>query len=379
MLNYKWVRYFGSLSLFVIVALGITLGIIGDPPDGVGIPPPSPSPTTHNIKFTNNCDETIWVGAIGGDTGTSCTSMNNACNSVTQFCNTKIDLCEFIDPNGGGWEMAQNSTTNITVPIGWNGRFWPRTGCTFNSSGVCDPNTNCCNTGGCLGSDNKTWSLQCAFSGVPPVPISEFTFDAPSGNGPYDTYDISFVDGFNQPLSINPSQGTFNPTPDPGINPDVWCETAGCAGTPTCPSSLVWTDGESCQSPCQFASNPANNVPEDEQNFLCCVCSVTQNITCGSSNCDGGFGCSPNDCSNPITQICTAFGENACGTPRPTPTSWPTVDQDYVTNIHAVCPNVYAWQFDDIAGTFNCRKTNGLVNYEITFCPTPVPTPTPTM
>lgn len=39
--------------------------------------------------------------------------------------------------------------------------------------------------------------------------------------------------------------------------------------------------------------------------------------------------------------------------------------------VHSSCPKVYAWQFDDVKATFNCRRTNDLVDYEVEFCPKP--------
>ena len=49
--------------------------------------------------------------------------------------------------------------------------------------------------------------------------------------------------------------------------------------------------------------------------------------------------------------------------------AWDATSQEYIANVHKTCPGVYAWQFDDVNGTYNCRKTNGLVDYTVTFCP----------
>jgi hypothetical protein len=48
---------------------------------------------------------------------------------------------------------------------------------------------------------------------------------------------------------------------------------------------------------------------------------------------------------------------------------WDATAQSYVTNVHAACPDIYAWEFDDALGTFHCRKNSGLVDYVIEFCP----------
>jgi hypothetical protein len=49
--------------------------------------------------------------------------------------------------------------------------------------------------------------------------------------------------------------------------------------------------------------------------------------------------------------------------------AWDATSLSYVSAVKAACPEVYAWQFDDHAATFNCRKTDGLVDYTVTFCP----------
>ena len=43
--------------------------------------------------------------------------------------------------------------------------------------------------------------------------------------------------------------------------------------------------------------------------------------------------------------------------------------KQYIDNVNAGAPGIYAWQFDDLNSTYNCRKTGGTVDYTITFCP----------
>ncbi len=75
----------------------------------------------------------------------------------------------------------------FNVPDNWaSSRIWPRTGCVQkNGRFVCE-------TGQCRD------SLQCSGStGVPPCTLAEFNLNP--GN---DWYDLSLVDGFNVPMSI---------------------------------------------------------------------------------------------------------------------------------------------------------------------------------
>lgn len=291
-------------------------------------------PTGHTITFTNLCEETVWVGSTG-NTG-------------------------FSGLNGGGWEMVTKAVVTTTAPVGWSGRLWPRTGCAFDASGHCDPSTQpCCATGSCLESDNATFGISCGFPGKPPVTLAEMTFDAAGGWGPYDTYDLSMVDGWSVPMQIKPVQNTYNPAPDPGLQAP-WCIPSGCAAVPTCPSGYdVPGSPSSCNSPCQVATN---NGAADAAKY-CCVCSTTSPIACGDADCMGGYGCSPYTVPAwPEDTTCNPWDSN----PQ---RAWDASALFYIDTVRAACPKTYAWQFDDVAATFNCRKTGGLVDYEVTFCP----------
>jgi len=308
-----------------------------DPPVDAPVPKMGvgAAPATHAVNFVNNCSQTIWVGSSGNS--------------------------GFSGLNNGGWTMGAKGSatdkTTVQVDVGWSGRIWPRTGCTFNNQNMCDGYTPCCTSGSCLTSDNKTFGLECAYSGKAPVGIAEFTFDAMGGLGPYDTYDVSFVDGWSEPVAIVAVAGTFNPVPDPGLQAP-WCTVSGCTSTPTCPSGLS-AGGDSCWSPCQNAVNSGD--PASTQTKLCCSCSMSKPIVCGDAKC--AYGCSPYSTPpNPEGQTCNPWDSNKAR-------AWDATSQSYIANVKASCPQVYAWMFDDKAATFNCRKTNGLVNYTVTFCP----------
>jgi len=297
----------------------------------------SKAPSTHAVHFVNHCTQTIWVGSVGNS--------------------------GFSPLNNGGWEMGPKGSAtdkvSLQVEVGWSGRIWPRTGCNFNSQNLCDGYTPCCTSGSCLTSDNKTFGLECAQSGIPPVGLLEFTFDAPGGWGPYDTYDVSFVDGWGEAIAVEAVAGTFNPQPDPGLKAP-WCTQAGCTSSPACPTGLS-AGGDSCWSPCQHSVNSGD--PTDTQNKLCCVCSVKSSIACGDAACAGGYGCTPyHTPAWPADMVCDPWTKD-------TSRAWDATSLKYISNVKATCPKVYAWQFDDAAATWNCRKTGGLVDYTVTFCP----------
>lgn len=293
-------RFTGMVSiLFVVVSLALFLtisGLVGSHTT------PAKAASTRTFTFVNNTSQTIWAGALANS--------------------------GFTTPNNGGWVMAPNATVTITVANNWQGRFWGRTYCSFNSAGV-----GTCETGDCGGVLNCNGA-----GGIPPASLAEFTL---SGAGGDDFYDVSFVDGFNVPMTITPIGGA---SPTPG-NP-YWCGTAGC-GTdlnPNCPSALKEVDASgrtvACKSACE----------EFGTDQYCCR---------------GAFG--------------TA---NTCN-----PSSWPV---DYAAYFKSACPNAYSYAYDDPTSTF----TDMGANYQISFgpasggsgggvTPTPTsvthPTPTPTV
>jgi hypothetical protein len=76
----------------------------------------------------------------------------------------------------------------VDVAPGTSGRFWGRTGCSFNGgSGHCD-NADCAG------------ALSCTASGQTPATLAEYTIGT---GGAQDFYDISLVDGFNVPMDFS--------------------------------------------------------------------------------------------------------------------------------------------------------------------------------
>ncbi|XP_049815929.1 uncharacterized protein LOC126263008 [Schistocerca nitens] len=148
----------------------------------------------RTFVFENQRGETIWVGALGN--------------------------AGVAPPNGGGWEMAAGSSLTLELDDAWAGRFWGRTGCSFDASG-----RGTCQTGDCGG------VLQCnGAGGVPPVTLAEVTLGGYGGN---DYYDISLVDGFNIPV-------TMTPTDVSGGGDHYRCNPATCPANVNaqCPAEL---------------------------------------------------------------------------------------------------------------------------------------------
>jgi hypothetical protein len=424
---------------------------------------------TRNVSFMNNCGETIWVGAVGNrtktvagadtcaadkdcavnqycdatithqctfmpvngtvsTTSTACT-MNGDC-PAGQFCYTATATCASLPADGNGWQLTAGQNEAVCVPQPWAGRFWSRTTCTFSGT-VCSSGTQCCDTGSCLGEDDKTFSLYCRLSAVPPATLAEVALLAYPTD---DTYDVSNVDGFNTPVAIAPVGGTYQTTPPPGTFYTPWCGSPGCAkdcGTqPTCNWNLSAT---TCPTqmlyvvPKQCTTNADCPTPTSKCNAagICTCCSATDcaaGQVCGVSPLNGGTqtcgtyaGCysanaacsadphlgAPLDCqTNAALYACTGstYGNSCytagatpecCGCPSWSPTntcqssnsSWVTLAETtalppspigFAATFHDACPTAYSYQFDDKVSTFNCLGQNVTtpVAYAVTFCST---------
>ncbi|XP_057816117.1 pathogenesis-related thaumatin-like protein 3.5, partial [Cryptomeria japonica] len=214
------------------------------------------------FTLTNNCPYTVWPGILTGAGGPSL--------------------------EGGGFTLATGESQSLNPPDNWSGRLWPRTGCTFEA--LEGPAT--CSTGDCGG------LLQCSqVGGVPPVTLTEFTLA-----DDVDFYDVSLVDGYNVPLSIETLGGRGD------------CRAAGCWSdlTDTCPPELAVNENGrvvACKSACEAFGSPE----------YCCT---------------GEFG-SPQTC-----------GPSA-----------------YSQTFKTACPAAYSYAYDDATSTFTCTQADYQITF----------------
>jgi len=191
----------------------------------------------------------------------------------------------------GGWSMAPGASVSFAPGNKFNGRIWGRIGCNAANPALCA-------TGQCGGT-----GLQCAgTTGQSGTSLAEFNLNA-SGT---DWYDVSYVDGIDNPIGVQISNGSC-------VSPSA-CNSAVISN---CPAGLK--SGDYCLSPCS-----AFNTDQ-----FCCRNAFGTRATCVVSQ-------------------------------------WPANDQAYVNNIHNFCPNEYAYAYDDPVGLHTCATGS---NYTITFCP----------
>ncbi|KAJ7966709.1 Pathogenesis-related thaumatin family protein [Quillaja saponaria] len=179
------------------------------------------------FTLQNRCSYTVWPGTLSG-------------NGVAVL-------------GEGGFLLAPGSSVQLTAPPGWSGRFWARTGCTFDESG-----NGKCVTGDC-------GNLKCIGGGAPPVTLVEFTIATASTDK--DFYDVSLVDGYNVGMGVKATGGTGD------------CQYAGCVAdlNGNCPAELQVTDLGSvvaCKSACA-----AFNAPE-----FCCTGDHSTPQTCSPTH-----------------------------------------------------------------------------------------------
>ncbi|GAB4852093.1 hypothetical protein Ancab_016283 [Ancistrocladus abbreviatus] len=212
------------------------------------------------FTLLNRCTYTIWPGTLSG-------------NGAALL-------------GDGGFILPPGTSTQLTAPPGWSGRFWARTGCNFDDSGA-----GLCTTGDCGG-------LRCSGGGAPPVSLVEFTIE---GSGGQDFYDVSLVDGYNVGVGVTPSGGTGE------------CQYAGCVAdlNGSCPPELRVTDpslGGSSVVACKSAC-AAFNAAE-----FCCTgdhaspatCSPTQYSEMFKNACPTAYSYAYDDASS----TCTCTGSD---------------------------------------------------------------------
>ncbi|KAL9296324.1 hypothetical protein ACSQ67_022220 [Phaseolus vulgaris] len=159
------------------------------------------------FTFVNRCEYTVWPGILA-----------NAGSPPLQST---------------GFELPKDTSRAFQASTGWSGRFWARTGCTFDGSG----------SGSCLTGDCGSGQVECNGAGAaPPATLAEFTL----GTGGQDFYDVSLVDGYNLPMIVEGTGGS-------GL-----CASTGCTSdlNQQCPAELRASEGSACKSACEAFGSP---------------------------------------------------------------------------------------------------------------------------
>jgi hypothetical protein len=321
----------------------------------------------HLITFINKSNEDVVIGVLG---------------SVFDANDDRV-----VDDAGyasaANWVLQKTMESKITwcAPQKFNGRFFVRTGC---KDGKCSTG-DCCKGDSCPGNVCDTTAQ--------PTSLAEVFFDSKSGTW----YDVSFVDGYDFPLLMQPT----NPT-----SVEDNCEQAGCSAVPTCPWNLL-VNGVCLAPHKQFEFDYYDSAYQPDYYVLAAMCAQREPPVCGCGNqCTTGsktFTSCPTTVTttNPYTNtsvvlhssgcspINTNYGTDTLATNQITcdPASdatttsygttcnpWPARYKNYVTAINKSCggegktKGVYTWQYSDKKGLFRCNKNDAL-GFEMTILP----------
>lgn len=156
----------------------------------------------RSITVKNNCPEKISVGVL----------TNGNSNPDERF------------------DLNSQGSRTINKPESWGGRLFGQPSC--------------------VGADAK--GPHCGNAGAAnPATLAEFFF---KGHNNKDYYDISLVDGYNIPASIEPQGGQG------GGGDGKNCGKSDCKQLPDCPPNLAIKDGSGkvigCQSSCSKTGDP---------------------------------------------------------------------------------------------------------------------------
>ncbi|XP_030453280.1 thaumatin-like protein 1 [Syzygium oleosum] len=169
------------------------------------------------------------------------------CRGISGATFTLINRCDFtvwpgVLANAGsaalgstGFELPPGTSRSFQAPPTWSGRFWGRTGCSF------DPSTS---QGSCATGDCGSNQVECNGAGAaPPATLAEFTVQT---GGAQDFYDVSLVDGYNLPMLVDASGGSGA------------CLSTGCVTdlNQQCPAELRDGSGQACKSACEAFGSP---------------------------------------------------------------------------------------------------------------------------
>lgn len=188
---------------------------------------PAPSTTTAPPTTTTQHTAAATAQAVTAPAGSRTFTFVNNVNQTIWLAGWQQTPTPVLTTSG--WVLPAGGTLTVVVPDKWNGRFWGRTGCSFDGTGH-----GHCETGDCGG------VFQCKGYGAIPATLAEYNLNAWQG---MDFYDVSMVDGSNLPMFINITSGGTKDKISP-----TGCVAAGCTTPVACPSALVVPGG--CESAC---------------------------------------------------------------------------------------------------------------------------------
>ncbi|XP_073018619.1 LEAF RUST 10 DISEASE-RESISTANCEUS RECEPTOR-LIKE PROTEIN KINASE-like 2.5 isoform X2 [Primulina eburnea] len=165
---------------------------------------------------------TSWFLAVVLVNGATFTVVNNCTFTVWPAISGSTSL------GSTGFELSNGTAQVFQAPKGWVGRFWGRTGCTFDAAGL-----GSCETGDC-----GSGQIECNGADSTAITLAEFALGSGKST---DSYYVNLVNGFNLPMMIEARDGSGK-----------YCQSTGCTEDMNwqCPAELRTGSGNACQNAC---------------------------------------------------------------------------------------------------------------------------------
>ena len=374
------------------------------------------------------CTGLCQGGACACASGVSCPGAGAVCdtgppgnNNPFGFCAGGVCQYRVVPPSD--WQLTPGETTSLCMPVGWGGIFWGRTGCTLAGNTLtCE--TGQCGTPGrldCSGSGPKgatlfegTWD-----SGTTPTDFYDVSLVSgynlrvvaqSCGTGVTCGRSGQAADGV-----AGCTGGDLNATCPGPLAVTGFCNCgsdADCGGVPGACQNALCTNQTcvvQCVDPCDACTANANapglNCAANQDLYCCkanggnpdlgnscnkgswtcfsdgdCLSGTCQGNVCAPANdvCSAGTCPGGSPAANYSCQAVSGLGDlclppaDCCGAYNPNWIAAATTAgggvQPYATTFNQACPSAYAFQYDDIVSSFQCRSTSGPVGYEVSFC-----------
>jgi hypothetical protein len=345
-----------------VLAVVIVVAIIGLYSMAPGQAPPVKAPEnsvpvaaaglTHTISWKNDCTFPVWVDIQGGTlyypnpsdkkvklsacqpTSAGTCVPTTKCSGVA-YGDTHQYKCDQGDDmvDGGGFKLDAGGSHSSQLVRSWQGAFWGRTGCVDNSDGSLT-----CEVGDCWVYKNGKGALQCGGQGPYTFHLTKGEFNLNELGSDTDFYDVSLVDGYNIPMRMELTPGSFSNGAN--TNKDYDC-TVSEANT-----DLLPLFAKSGLSTTKIGGYVSNNL-------------VSIESACAYAN--------ANDPAH-IPQFCCLgdYGPGKCD-----PSTWQPADIRTAPFFKQYNPRAYSFAYNDPTSTFMCKNkdANTLTSYTVTFCP----------
>jgi len=255
-----------------------------------------------DLTLVNNCGQDIWPG-FQGERG--------------------IPLTQ-----NGGMYLPTGQSRQITIPDGSaSTKLWARTKCTQpGGQSATGGALEKCETGDCGP------NVECGGKGEEqPASLAEFTF---SVNGAGDSYDVSYVNGYNIMIIVKPSDAAM--ASNPGQCKVIGKCSEDLKTAPAVQAARLQLMGSDNQPP------SAGNVKG-----MTGMCGV------GGAKC-----CTPPPDNTP----------GPCEANNGPPVGFSPANQELYKALKEICNDAYLFDFDDATSSPHCTENRGSASYTVSFC-----------